>query len=103
VFRSLEEIGKQSRALLEKKRTARFFDKGKDSQEVVNLVEQVRAAIVCYQVSVNLAVQTRVNAHWAALTTAVDIQPDSEINGKPPRKSRLRPYLDENPIPEGFV
>ena len=51
VFSSLEEIEKRSRALLEKKKTAGFLDKSKDSQEVVNLVEQLRTAIVYYQVS----------------------------------------------------
>ena len=56
MFSSLEEIGERSRALLEKKKTARFFDKGKDFQEVVSLVEQVRTAIVYYQVGENQAV-----------------------------------------------
>ena len=50
-FSSLEEIEKRSRALLEKKKVARFLDKAKDSQEVINLVEQLRTAIVFYQVS----------------------------------------------------
>ena len=40
----------------------RFFDKAKDSQEVVNLVEQLRSAILYYQVSRNHAGQTGVNA-----------------------------------------
>ena len=48
---SLEEIGKRSQALLEKKKMASFLDKSKDSQEVVNLVEELRTAIVYYQVS----------------------------------------------------
>ena len=51
MFRSLEEIGERSQALLEKKDGARFLDKSKDSQEVANLVEQLRTAIVYYQVS----------------------------------------------------
>jgi hypothetical protein len=46
VFSSLEEIEKRSQAILDKKKAARFLDKAKDSQEVVNLVEQLRAAIV---------------------------------------------------------
>jgi len=51
VFRSLEDIGEQSQALLKKGDRARFLDKAKDSQEVVNLVEKLRTAIVYYQVS----------------------------------------------------
>jgi hypothetical protein len=53
VFSTLKEIGKQSHALLEKKKAARFLDKAKDSQEVVTLVEELRSAIVYYQVSGN--------------------------------------------------
>jgi hypothetical protein len=48
---ALEEIEKRSRALLEKGKAARFIDKGRDSGEVVKLVERLRAAIVRYQVS----------------------------------------------------
>ena len=51
VFSALEDIGKQSAALLEKKKTSRFLEKSKDSQKVVTLVEQLRTAIVYYQVS----------------------------------------------------
>ena len=50
VFSALEEIEKQSRDLLEKKKTARFIDKTGDSQEVVNLIEKLRTSIVYYQV-----------------------------------------------------
>ena len=53
MFSALEEIGKRSQALLDKKTTARFLDKAEDSQEVVTLVEQLRTAIVYYQVSGN--------------------------------------------------
>jgi len=49
-FRSLAEIEERSQALLEKKKAAGFLDKGKDSQEVVDLVEQLRTAIVYYRV-----------------------------------------------------
>jgi len=51
VFSFLGEIGERSQALLEKKEMARFLDKAKDSQEVANLVEQLRTAIVYYQAS----------------------------------------------------
>jgi hypothetical protein len=47
----LGDIEKRSQALLEKKTMTGFLDKTKDSQEVVNLVEELRNAIVCYQVS----------------------------------------------------
>jgi len=49
----LEKIEERSGVLLEKKKTARFFDKERDSQEVISLVDELRAAIVCYQVSGN--------------------------------------------------
>ena len=60
-FSSLEEIEKRSQSILEKKKMAGFLDKANDSQEVVNLVEQLRSAILCYQVSRNHAGQTGVN------------------------------------------
>jgi hypothetical protein len=54
----LEEIEKRSQALLEKAKAPRFvdkavlfIDKGRDSGEVVKLVEQLRDAITGYQVS----------------------------------------------------
>jgi len=48
---ALEEIEKQSQALLEKGKAPRFVDKGRDSGEVVKLVERLRDAITRYQVS----------------------------------------------------
>jgi hypothetical protein len=55
---ALEEIERRSQALLEKAKGARlidkavlFVDKGKDSGEVVKLVERLRDAIAHYQVS----------------------------------------------------
>jgi len=47
----LEEIEKQSQALLVKGVAARFIDKGEDSKEVGKLIEQLREAITYYQVS----------------------------------------------------
>jgi hypothetical protein len=54
----LEKIEKRSQALLEKAKAPRFvdkavlfIDKGRDSGEVVKLVEQLRDAITGYQVS----------------------------------------------------
>lgn len=53
VLSMLEEIAKRSQVLSEKKKTSRFLDKAGDSQEVVNLVEQLRSAIMYYQVGGN--------------------------------------------------
>ena len=50
-YSSLEEIGERSQALFEKKKVEGLLDKSKDSREVVNLIEQLRTAIVYYQVS----------------------------------------------------
>ena len=48
---ALDEIEKRSQVLLEKGKAARFVDKGRDSGEVVKLVERLREAITRYQVS----------------------------------------------------
>jgi len=48
--RSLEDIGQRSQALLAKGKCARFLDKAQDAQEVGRLVEQLRQAILIYQV-----------------------------------------------------
>ena len=76
------DIEKRSQALLEKKTMAGFLDKTKDSQEVVNLVEELRNAIVCYQVSENHLVLPRVNTHGTALAATVDVQSDRKTNCK---------------------
>jgi len=47
----LEEVGKRAEAILDKNKLERIPDKSVDSQEVVNLVEEIRSAIVYYQVS----------------------------------------------------
>ena len=49
--RSLEDIGKRSLALSEKGKIARALDKMRDSGEVIKLVEELRRAILVYQVS----------------------------------------------------
>jgi hypothetical protein len=48
--RSLAAIEQRSRALMEKGKCASFLDKAQDTQEVANLVEQLRQAILIYQV-----------------------------------------------------
>jgi len=47
----LEEIEKRSNELLGKGKAARFVDKGRDSGEVVKLVERLRDVVTRYQVS----------------------------------------------------
>jgi len=47
----LEEVEKRSNELVEKGKAARFIDKGRDSGEVVKLVERLRDAVTHYQVS----------------------------------------------------
>ena len=90
-FSSLEKIGKRSQTLLEKKKMARFLDKVQDSSEVVTLVEDLRTAIIYYQVSGNRVTQTRVNTRKIALTAAVDVQSYWKTDRKPSHRSRLRP------------
>ena len=51
-YRSLEDIGTQSLALLEKGKFARVLDKMQDSQVVIRLVEKLRQAVLIYQVSI---------------------------------------------------
>ena len=50
VYRSLETIAKMSQALLDKRKMSRILDKTMDSQTVAKLVEQLRQAILIYQV-----------------------------------------------------
>ena len=50
--RSLEDIEEQSQALLGKGKAARFLDKTQDSGTVVKLVEELRQALLVYQVGV---------------------------------------------------
>ena len=50
--RALGNIEKRSRALFEKGKIARALDKAQDSEEVVKLVEELRRAVLVYQVSI---------------------------------------------------
>lgn len=52
ICRSLEAIEKRSLALLEKGTAARILDKTQDSQAVIKLVEDLRQAILIYQVGI---------------------------------------------------
>ena len=49
-LRSLQDIEKRSRTLSEKGKVAKFLDKKRDSGAIVRLVEQLRQAILIYQV-----------------------------------------------------
>ena len=60
----LEKIEKRSQELLSKGSAVRFIDKGEDSKEVARLVEQLREAIVCYQVSIRIWILCRVPLTW---------------------------------------
>jgi len=74
-FSSLERIEKRSQALLEKKRIPSFFDKKKDSQQVVDLVDELQTAIVYYQVSGHYVVKiSGVNKSGTDIATTIDIQ-----------------------------
>ena len=53
--RSFSDIEKRSQALLEKGKMARILDKAQDSQAVVRLIEQLRQAILIYQVGTRVA------------------------------------------------
>jgi len=46
----LEDIEKRSQALLGKGKTAKLLDKAQDSSTVVKLIEELRQAILIYQV-----------------------------------------------------
>jgi len=48
--RTLEDITQRSQTLLAKGKFTRFLDKAQDAQEVRRLIEQVRQAILIYQV-----------------------------------------------------
>jgi len=74
-LRSLAEIEERSQALLEKKKAVGFLDKGKDSQEVAGLVEQLRTAIVYYRVSGGPTARTytTTDAWGTALTATINV------------------------------
>ena len=50
LYRSLEDIGTRSLALLGKGKLTRVLDKAQDSQEIIKLVEELRQVIFVYQV-----------------------------------------------------
>lgn len=73
VFRSLDKIKKQSQAILDKEPAVGFIDKTKDSQEVISLVDELRNAIVAYQVGEKYITLHSVNMRGTALAAAVNV------------------------------
>ena len=73
--RSLEDIGKRSLVLSEKGKVARILDKTRDLGEVIKLVEELRRAILIYQVSVRRRQIWRLLTRGVGVAAAVDIQP----------------------------
>lgn len=73
-LRTLEEIEKQSRALLEKGTAARFLDKGEDSKMVARLIERLREAITHYQVSENCLVAPSTTHSEADIAAASNLR-----------------------------
>ncbi|KAF9784629.1 hypothetical protein BJ322DRAFT_855846 [Thelephora terrestris] len=59
-IRALDEIDNQSQALLGKGRAAQILDKAQDSGVVVNLIEQLRRAILLYQLSQQQSIDNQV-------------------------------------------
>jgi len=81
-FRSLEEIENRSRDILEKKTAVGFLDKTKDSQEVISLVDELRNAIIGFQVGKKHMALPRANTRGTALATTVDAQSDPKSGCK---------------------
>ena len=85
IDRSLEDIEKRSRRLLDKGKGARILDKRRDSGAIVKLVEELRQAILLYQVrTVENCRLSRVDALWTAIATAFYKQSGHTIDRKCP-------------------
>ena len=84
LYRSLEDIGMRSLALAGKGKLARALDKAQDSQEIIKLVEELRQAILVYQVSSRgRGSHSRVSlTRGTGVTATVDIQPGRPIECK---------------------
>jgi hypothetical protein len=55
VYRSFDDIERRSQALLGKGTMAQILDKAQGSQAIVRLVEQLRQAVLVYQVRTRVA------------------------------------------------
>ena len=83
--RSLEGIGKRSRILLDERKGARVLDKERYSGLIVRLVEELRQAILIYQVgTVETCQLSRVDALRIAIATEVYERPDCAVGCKSP-------------------
>jgi hypothetical protein len=77
----LEDIEKRSQALLGKGKVARFLDKTQDSSAVVKLIEELRQAILIYQVGTIGSLRSgRINAFEIAIAAAIDRQPGRTVD-----------------------
>lgn len=66
--RSLEDIEKRSKKLLDKGKMTRILDKRQDSGMIAKLVEELRQAILVYQVGiVENCRPVRVDACWVVV------------------------------------
>ena len=83
--RSLEYIEKECRKLSEKNKAAKVLDKKRDTGEVVKLVEQLRQAILVYQVgTADSHLPHRVDSFSIVVATAVYAESGHATDCKPP-------------------
>ena len=73
-YRSLGGIERRSLAMSEKGKIARVIDKSRDSGEVVKLVEDLRRAILVYQVGIRHHPGPGSLTRGAGVATTIDIQ-----------------------------
>jgi hypothetical protein len=70
---TFKQIDKSSQELLAKGSIVRFLDKGEDSKVVARLIEQLREAIVRYQVDHHYPWASNIVDRRAGITTASDV------------------------------
>ena len=71
--RSLDDIEKQSKVLLEKGKMAQILDKTQDASAVVRLIDQLQKAILIYQVRAkNCWLQAGLTRIMTGVPTAID-------------------------------
>ena len=86
VCRSLEDVEKRSQALLAKGKAARILDKTQDSGTIIKLVEDLRQAILIYQVGTIMKYwdSVELRCFGVAVATAIDRKPGFTIDCKLP-------------------
>lgn len=72
-FKKVEEL---SQKILAKGAIARFVDKGEDSKVVARLIERLREAIMCYQVSGDWACPSGAANVRADFAATIDLSPN---------------------------